>query len=119
MKPLVYISAPYTIGATDAHVRKACLVWETLRSEGRCTPICPHWSAVQALVWPITHAEWIEYDLELVARCDAVLRLPGESNGADQECLFAKQHGLPVFHDLNELARALRSSSLTSRNRGG
>jgi hypothetical protein len=119
LKPLVYISGPISLGNTIVNVRNGCLAWETLRAGGLCTPIAPHWSIQQEMVWPITHAEWIEYDLELVARCDAVLRLPGESKGADQECLFAQQLGLPVFHDLNELARGLSTSPSICRRHGG
>lgn len=33
----------------------------------------------------------------LLARCDAVLRLPGASRGADQDVALARQRGLPVY----------------------
>ena len=35
--------------------------------------------------------------------CDAVLRLPGESTGADQDVAIARQRGLPVYHRLQEI----------------
>ncbi|MER5952048.1 DUF4406 domain-containing protein [Streptomyces sp. NPDC001904] len=41
----------------------------------------------------------------LLARCDAVLRLPGESAGADQDVAVARRRGLPVFHDVAEIPR--------------
>lgn len=116
-KPLVYISGPYTIGVTDGHVRKACMVWESLRDEGLCTPVCPHWSFLQAVIWPLSHEQWIEYDLEILARCDAVLRLPGESKGAELECQYAQQNGIPVFLTLSQLNDHLRQ--LQYRSRGG
>jgi hypothetical protein len=34
----------------------------------------------------------------LLARCVAVLRLPGESTGADQDVAIARDRGLPVYH---------------------
>jgi hypothetical protein len=43
---------------------------------------------------------WLAMDLEVVGRCDAVLRLPGESVGADGETEHARALGIPVFHDL-------------------
>jgi hypothetical protein len=43
---------------------------------------------------------WLTMDLEIVSRCDAVLRLPGESTGADGETEHARKLGIPVFHDL-------------------
>ena len=39
----------------------------------------------------------------LLAHCDAVLRLPGESTGADQDVAIARQRGLPVYHRLQEI----------------
>lgn len=34
---------------------------------------------------------------------DAVIRLPGESEGADRECQVAMVNGIPVFTDITEL----------------
>jgi len=39
----------------------------------------------------------------LIARCDAVLRLPGASKGADEDVRLAKERGLQVFHALAEV----------------
>ena len=39
----------------------------------------------------------------LLARCDAVLRLPGESRGADQDVAIARKRGLPVYTSLGEI----------------
>ncbi|MGZ4192631.1 MAG: DUF4406 domain-containing protein [Solirubrobacteraceae bacterium] len=39
----------------------------------------------------------------LLQHCDAVLRLPGESTGADQDVAIARERGLPVFHELAEI----------------
>lgn len=39
----------------------------------------------------------------LLAHCDAVLRLPGESTGADQDVVMAKERGLPVYHRLEDV----------------
>ncbi|MFH9414749.1 DUF4406 domain-containing protein [Streptomyces rochei] len=39
----------------------------------------------------------------LLARCDAVLRLPGESVGADQDVALARRRGLPVYHDVAQI----------------
>jgi hypothetical protein len=43
----------------------------------------------------------------LLDHCDAVLRLPGESTGADQDVAIAQQRGLPVYYRLEDVpARA-------------
>ena len=39
----------------------------------------------------------------LITRCDAVLRLPGASKGADEDVRLAHERGLKVFHNLNEV----------------
>ncbi|MFE1316782.1 DUF4406 domain-containing protein [Kitasatospora phosalacinea] len=44
----------------------------------------------------------------LLARCDAVLRLPGESTGADLDVATARRRGLPVYHDVSELPHRAR-----------
>ncbi|MCX4689126.1 DUF4406 domain-containing protein [Kitasatospora purpeofusca] len=41
----------------------------------------------------------------LLAHCDAVLRLPGDSIGADQDVATARRRGLPVYHDVTEIPR--------------
>ncbi|MBO1336463.1 DUF4406 domain-containing protein [Streptomyces sp. VRA16 Mangrove soil] len=41
----------------------------------------------------------------LLARCDAVLRLPGASAGADADVATALRRGLPVYHDVAEIPR--------------
>lgn len=41
----------------------------------------------------------------LLAHCDAVLRLPGGSVGADQDVATARHRGLPVYHDIAEIPR--------------
>jgi hypothetical protein len=39
----------------------------------------------------------------LLRRCDAVLRIPGASNGADQDVRLARERGLPVYLRLDEI----------------
>ncbi|WP_169747620.1 DUF4406 domain-containing protein [Demequina iriomotensis] len=39
----------------------------------------------------------------LLAHCDAVLRLPGESKGADQDVAIARERGIPVYFALEEI----------------
>jgi hypothetical protein len=39
----------------------------------------------------------------LLHHCDAVLRLPGASQGADQDLRIATERGLPVFYRLDDV----------------
>lgn len=42
----------------------------------------------------------------LLQHCDAVLRLPGESAGADKDVAIAHERGLPVYRSLDEIPAA-------------
>ena len=39
----------------------------------------------------------------LLDRCDAVLRLPGDSRGADQDVAIALRRGIPVYTSLEQV----------------
>lgn len=39
----------------------------------------------------------------LLQHCDAVLRVPGDSRGADQDVAIAEGRGLPVYRSLDEV----------------
>jgi hypothetical protein len=39
----------------------------------------------------------------LLQHCDAVLRLPGASTGADQDVRIARERGLPVYESIEEI----------------
>lgn len=42
----------------------------------------------------------------LITICDAILRLPGESRGADNDVSLAHTRGIPVYHSLDEIPQA-------------
>lgn len=47
--------------------------------------------------FPHDYDWWLERDLEILGNCQGVIRLPGESPGADKEVEFARMIGLPVW----------------------
>lgn len=96
MKPLVYVAGPYTRPDPIVNVRRACAVGDMLTSHG-CAVIIPHLSMLWHLVSPQPIETWYERDLDVMRRCDAVVRLSGESTGADQEVEIATESGIPVF----------------------
>lgn len=95
-RPLVYIAGPYTQGDPIVNTRRGMEAFEALRRLG-AVPFCPHHSAFQQLVHPLTWNEWLEYDYQIVSRCDLIFRLHGPSTGADMEVNWAGQIGIPVF----------------------
>jgi hypothetical protein len=42
----------------------------------------------------------------LLTKCDAVLRLDGESKGADEDVRIAKERGLKIYYRLEDVPRA-------------
>jgi hypothetical protein len=50
------------------------------------------WNEIQ---YPVAH--------RLLEKCDAVLRLPGESKGADEDVRIAKERGLKIYYRLEDI----------------
>lgn len=46
----------------------------------------------------ISWETWIASDLAFIEVCDLIVRLPGESKGADLEVAHAIERGIPVFN---------------------
>lgn len=103
-KPLVYVAGPYSSDPPH-NTRRAIAVGTRLIQEGVVAPIIPHLTMLWDMLTPMPYDEWLAYDRDVLVRCDAVLRLPGESSGADTEVALADELGIPVFYfDMNGLA---------------
>jgi len=120
---LILVAGPYRSGTGDDPVRMAqnLAVLEAaalqLWQAGHL-PVIGEWLALplirtaggrhiadaahQAFLYPVAE--------RLLSRCDAVLRLPGESRGADQDVRLARERGLPVYFSLEELLNEARSA---------
>jgi len=48
--------------------------------------------------YPVAH--------RLLTKCDAILRIEGESKGADQDVKIGEALGLTIYHDVNEIPDA-------------
>lgn len=95
-RPMVYVAGP--MGPNDEgrvdRVRAGIAVGEKLMNLG-LTPVGAH----ILHYWGYDHSyeEWMEYDFQLIARCDALYRMEGASPGADREVAFALGRGIPVY----------------------
>ena len=98
----VYVAGPYTHGDVAANVHRAIEVGNNLSLLGY-TPLVPHLSHLWHLIFPRTYEFWLEYDLQWLAVCDCLLRIPGKSTGADKEVKFAIARGIPVYYSIDEL----------------
>lgn len=96
-RPLLYIAGPYQHPDPVQNTHETCRIATLIYERTEWVPLVPHLSLLWHLVMPQTAAWWYEYDLHLLARCDALLRLPGDSHGADMEVREADGIGIPVY----------------------
>lgn len=103
----VYISSPYTIGDKQKNVDKQIFAARVLLETGYCPviPLLNHYINDEKYGQPIGYEKWMAIDFELLSRCDCLLRLPGESKGADREEAFANKKGIPIYYTYKQLAR--------------
>lgn len=114
----VYVAGPYARDPEEG-TRRAVVFGVALRAQGdqAFVPIIPH-------LFHYANAEvrrpepfWLAWDIDLLLRCDALVRLPGASAGADTEVAAAKALGIPVAIieegvNLQDAARKVASSIL-------
>lgn len=113
---LVLIAGPYLSGTDGDPARIAA---NRARLEAAALPIYQRGHLPMLGEWlalPIIHAAGgrahgdtvfhaYQYPVaeRLLSRCDAVLRLPGASRGADMDVARAQALSLPVYHHIDEL----------------
>ena len=99
---VVYIACPYTGGDVAANVARCMEVAHLLMDAGYC-PIAPLLSHFLHVHRQRPYEDWMAIDMELLRRSDAVIRLSGESPGADRETAAAALFGIPVVRTIPEL----------------
>jgi hypothetical protein len=113
---LILIAGPYRSGTDDRPELMAAnlrtleeAAWPIFRAGH--VPMIGEWVALPVLASagatgaldPL--AEEVMYPTadRLLHHCDAVLRLPGASTGADQDVRIAQERGLPVFFRVEDI----------------
>ena len=98
----IYIAAPFSTGDVTTNIRNAILAGDKLLEMGHI-PYIPHLSHFWHYISPKPWDVWLEIDKNWLDICDAVLRLPGESKGADMEVELAKKLCLFIYYSLGEV----------------
>ncbi|MFJ9059156.1 DUF4406 domain-containing protein [Streptomyces sp. NPDC102409] len=112
---LILIAGPYRSGTdgdpqamADNLARLEAAAWPVFATGH--LPVIGEWIAL-----PVLHsagagptdplADQVLYPTaqRLLTHCDAVLRLPGASAGADQDVATARRRGLPVYEDVAQI----------------
>jgi hypothetical protein len=102
---VVYIASPYSgdSSATCANVKRQMVAAHTLMDLG-CTPVAPLLSHYLEIYRARPYEEWLDHCLNIIGKCDAVVRLDGPSKGADLEVATAESKSIPVLYGVGELA---------------
>ena len=113
---MILIAGPYRSGTGDDPLKMAENLnrleqasWPIFQK--RHIPMIGEWVALP--IWHTAGGREVGDDLyeqilhptagRLLQHCDAVLRLPGPSKGADNDVAIAKARGIPVFCSLDEV----------------
>lgn len=100
----IYIAGPYTKGDVAVNVRRAFEAANKIADLG-FAPFVPHSTHFWHMMFPRPYEFWLNLDNEFLPCCDAILRLPGSSSGADKEVKLGEQLGLPIFHEIDDVVR--------------
>lgn len=100
----VYVASPYTIGDVAVNVKRQMDITNELYKYG-FNVFWPLHSHFQHIVYPMPYEHWTKIDLDWIDACDCLLRLDGESKGADSECEYAFDKGVLVFYSIDKLLR--------------
>ncbi|MGO4451630.1 DUF4406 domain-containing protein [Phyllobacterium sp. TAF24] len=113
---LILIAGPYRSGTNDdadkmaANLKRLEEASWPLFQAGHL-PMIGEWVALP--VWNAAGGKHVGDELydqifhpaagRLIALCDAILRLPGESKGADNDVRLANERGIPVYYRLEDV----------------
>ncbi len=103
---VIYIASPYTLGDVAENVAIQIEAAHKILDMGHC-PVAPLLSHYLHIHRQRPYQHWVEMDLALIPKMDIVLRLPGESKGADGEVALAQKLNIPVAFGWEELWRLL------------
>lgn len=101
---IIYIASPYTnyYDKQDA-VNVQIDTFAKLLELGH-EPIAPVLSHYVDQRHPASYERRLQWCLAMVGVSDVLLRLPGDSDGADREVAEARRLGKPVVHGISEIA---------------
>jgi len=115
---MILIAGPYRSGTNDnpdlmaRNLQRLESVSHAIFKAGH-VPMIGEWVAVP--IWRTAGGARVGDDLyeqifhptagRLLQHCDAVLRLEGESKGADNDVKIAQERGIPVYRGLDEIPR--------------
>jgi len=107
----VYIASPYwheNYIVRCENVMNQIHVANTLIDAGYA-PFWPLHSHFVAQRYARAESEWLALSCEWVKQCDVLLRLRGESKGADEEVALAHDYEIEVYYDMEVMFKEFPS----------
>lgn len=110
---MIYISAPYSskeYSRVLENLERSMDYWYRIKELGHF-PVNPLWGHYQDLFNQANYGrkilwqEWIEYDLRILERCDAIFILAA-SPGTQLEEQHAREKGLKIYRHINLIKKA-------------
>jgi hypothetical protein len=101
-KAKIYIAGPYSKGDPEVNTIKAITIANKLADLGYA-PFVPHFTHYWHVKYPRPYQFWLDLDNQFIPCCDAILRIPGESSGADNEIKYAIKLGKLIFYSIKDL----------------
>lgn len=98
----VYIASPYTGKDPLESVRNQIIAGNMLLNSG-FNPFVPLLSHYLHVEQNRSNEDWLNILTQWLEDCDYLLRLPGESEGADEEIQVATVLNIPVFYSIEDL----------------
>ena len=103
---VIYISSTYTLGDVKENVMRQIDAAHKIMDMGHA-PIAPLLSHFLHLRRERPYDDWMVIDLAIVPKCDILLRLDGESAGAEKEVKIANECNIPIVYSFDELIEFL------------
>jgi hypothetical protein len=95
----VYIAGPYITGDPVINSRRAIGVGMNIHEQTGAAVIVPHMSLLAHAMFPRENVKyWYDFDIALLEHCTHLLRLDGESFGADREVKKAEKLDIKIFY---------------------
>ena len=103
---IVYIAGPYRAPTIDGIMRNIVAAREVAIQVWKAglIPLCPHLNSA-CMDGVVSDQVFLDGDLAILARCDAVLCVSGyqDSDGARTEVAFANDNEIPIYDTIEEL----------------
>ena len=110
MPKYIYIAGPLNVDSEDekTNVQIAIMTAEAIIQMGGI-PYLPHLTLFWDKQFRHPKDYWMTLDKAWLSKCDALYRIPGNSEGADEEVKYAHELKIPVLHRYPQILDFIRT----------